>query len=103
MQFFERRKKTTELHRACIVEQILNGLNYLHNQNVAHRYLLFKMFYYYGRDLTAESIIFQDKRMESGKPIIKIVDYGLIKLINNGVNMAEYVGTPYYMPPEILN
>lgn len=70
-----------------ILEQILNGLDYLHTNNVIHR------------DLKLENILISDNN-----PIkIKIADFGLAKIYNNNTNLRHSIlGTPGYIHENIL-
>ena len=68
-----------------ILEQILNGLDYLHTNNVIHR------------DLKLENILISDNN-----PIkIKIADFGLAKIYNNTNQRHSISGTPGYIHENI--
>lgn len=70
-----------------IVDQVLSGLGYLHNNNIVHR------------DLKPANLIFANKQEDA---CIKIIDFGLSKKF--GVNrLHTVVGTPYYIAPEVLS
>jgi len=66
----------------CYFLQILDGLRYLHKQDILHR------------DLKPKNIFI------SSKDLIRIGDLGSCKLMKSRFTRTQ-VGTPYYMPPEI--
>lgn len=66
------------------MKQLLEALNHMHSQNVAHR------------DIKAENIM----RTQDGQ--LKFIDFGLASEIKKG-NLNHAVGTPSYMSPECLN
>ncbi|KAM4711372.1 striated muscle preferentially expressed protein kinase [Anableps anableps] len=82
-------KKTTvmeKLIRSC-VQQILEGLQYLHQKNIAHL------------DIKPENILMASP----GSDQIRICDYGnAIKLDTSEEYYCKY-GTPEYVAPEIVN
>jgi serine/threonine protein kinase len=69
------------------LKQILNGLSYLHRENVIHR------------DLKAANIL------KASDGAIKIADFGLAKIVEAVKSVQEaskMCGTPYWMAPEII-
>jgi len=70
---------------------LLDGIRYLHTQNVAHR------------DLKPENILLKDK---TNAAAIKITDFGLSKIFADDaageVIMKTACGTPGYVAPEVL-
>jgi serine/threonine protein kinase len=74
-----------------IAEQICSGLQYAHAQGVLHR------------DLKPSNIMI---KWSEGVPVVKIVDFGIAKLIDEDENRpkltktGEVIGTPTYMSPE---
>jgi len=72
-----------------IVRQLVEGVDYLHNMGIAHR------------DLKPENLLCTD-----GEPgvdmIIKIADFGLSKVFNDGSVLETSCGTPDYAAPEVL-
>nr|XP_033472116.1 striated muscle preferentially expressed protein kinase isoform X2 [Epinephelus lanceolatus] len=82
-------KKTTvkELEIRSIVQQVLEGLRYLHQKNIAHL------------DIKPENILMAS----SGSDQIRICDFGnAIKLDTSEEQYCKY-GTPEYVAPEIVN
>lgn len=73
-----------------LFEQLCDGLNYAHSQGVVHR------------DIKPSNIILT--RTANGAPQIKIVDFGIAKLLDPEVpeltQTGELFGSPLYMSPE---
>ena len=75
-------KGIDEDNAVAITEQILSGLQYLHEKNIVHL------------DLKPENILF------SGSGEAKIADFGISKSIKELLRSEKTTGTPYYMSPE---
>ena len=64
--------------------QIILGIGYLHDQGIAHR------------DLKLENILIE----ENG--YLKIIDFGLAKIIKDHEETTTFLGTPEYIAPEVI-
>lgn len=69
-----------------LFKQMLDAVNYLHQQGIAHR------------DLKPENILLEKK----GSMTIKITDFGLARLVGELEMMTTLCGTPQYVAPEII-
>ncbi|KAM4535614.1 serine/threonine kinase 17a like [Fundulus diaphanus] len=71
-----------------LAKQILNGVAFLHRNNVVHL------------DLKPQNIL-----LTSARPLgdIRIVDFGLSRRMEKITEVREILGTPEYVAPEILN
>ena len=77
----------TEKECARIFKQILEAVNYLHAHGVCHR------------DLKPENILFSNVADDS---CLKLIDFGLSKVLDGENNMKKTVGTTFYMAPEVI-
>ncbi|XP_050304343.1 cyclin-dependent kinase 12 isoform X2 [Anthonomus grandis grandis] len=76
-----------ELNNACIMKQLLDGLNYCHKKNFLHR------------DIKCSNILMNNK----GE--VKLADFGLARLYNAEDRQRPYTNkviTLWYRPPELL-
>ena len=79
------KKKRLKEQEACIFfQQIINGVEYLHNQGIIHR------------DLKPENLLLDDNNH------IKISDFGLSTFYSKNNYLQTACGTPSYAPPEML-
>ncbi len=74
---------------AFILHQILMAISYCHSKNVIHR------------DLKPENIMIVN-RQKNGVLQVKIIDFGTAKLFERGQTQNKYVGSSYYMAPEVI-
>jgi serine/threonine protein kinase len=65
--------------------QIAMAIGYLHQQGIAHR------------DLKLENILID------GDGYLKIIDYGLAKMIGQDELSMSFCGTPEYLAPEMVS
>ena len=86
--YFEKRKnKISEGTLSNIMYQMASALDYLHRYGIVHR------------DLKPENIMLQNT---SEIPIIKIMDFGLSKIMGPQEKAADGYGTLTYVAPEVL-
>lgn len=72
---------------ALLLNHMLTCVNYIHQNNLAHR------------DLKPENILLEASMKLDD---IKVIDFGLAQRTVPGVKFKEYVGTSYYMSPQIV-
>ncbi|KAL7073040.1 hypothetical protein ACQ4LE_008336 [Meloidogyne hapla] len=77
----------TESEAAQFIYQILRAIKHLHKQQIAHL------------DIKPENILLK----ESGKAMIKLIDFGLSRQLPPKSCIREMVGTPEFVAPEIIN
>ncbi|NP_001089404.1 uncharacterized protein LOC734454 [Xenopus laevis] len=84
----EREEAFKEKDVRRLMRQILEGVAFLHQHNVVHL------------DLKPQNVL-----LTSDCPLgdIKIVDFGLSRILNNNEELREIMGTPEYVAPEILS
>jgi len=78
----------SEMEARDIVRQLVEGVDYLHNQGIAHR------------DLKPENLLCSE--LDDGKMVIKIADFGLSKAFSGESALETSCGTPDYAAPEVL-
>ena len=83
----ENGKSFSEEQAAIIFQQMMSAINYCHKNNIVHR------------DLKPENLLCLDQRPNSP---IKVIDFGMSKIIDPNDIMFERVGTAYYIAPEVL-
>ena len=69
---------------ASFFYQLINGVKFLHSQDIVHR------------DLKVENLLLTEKN------ILKICDFGFSKKINKGDMLRRLRGTPYCWAPEMI-
>jgi len=68
------------------MRQLVAGLTMLREKRIAHR------------DLKPENILLSDNSPDA---TLKIADFGVARTLDDGSLAKTYVGTPYYMAPEV--
>lgn len=81
-------KSFTEGQAADIVYQMMQGLNYMHKQNVTHR------------DMKPENILLVSNDIDDFE--IKIADLGFAQKFDKKTGLDLVLGTPLYMAPELV-
>ncbi|EDV99541.1 death-associated protein kinase related [Drosophila grimshawi] len=72
--------------RHCMRE-VLKALKFLHDRSIAHL------------DLKPQNILLAGERIEDG---LKLCDFGISRVVCEGINVREMAGTPDYVAPEVL-
>ena len=78
-----------ERYTAYVMYQIFSAINYCHNMNIIHR------------DIKPENILIID-RNKNGYPTIKVCDFGTSLMVKKGGKQKKFVGSSYYIAPEVL-
>ena len=87
-KYFKKRKIVFTESEACLImTQIANGVKYLHKYGIVHR------------DLKPENIMITK---QNNIDIIKIMDFGLSKIVSSQEKMIDGYGTLSYVSPEVL-
>lgn len=79
--------KVSEERAATIMFQLASGINYLHQYGILHR------------DLKPENILLSEC---SEKGVVKIMDFGLSKIMGPQERVADGFGTLSFVAPEVL-
>ena len=82
--YISMKKRLPEIEACKFLQEIINGLEYLHQQNYVHR------------DLKPENLLLDYKKS------VKISDFGLSSFYSNDKLLTTPCGTPSYAPPEML-
>ena len=82
-RFFKSKKRFKEQEVKFYAVQIALALGYLHKKGIVHR------------DLKLENILVDMKGY------LKIIDFGLAKILDSG-STKTYCGTPEYLAPEMI-
>ena len=78
-----------EKYSAYVLYQVFSAVNYCHKMNILHR------------DLKPENILIIDKN-DNGYPTIKVCDFGTSKIFKTGKIERKFVGSSFYIAPEVL-
>lgn len=77
----------SEKDASAILRQICSGIEYMHKSRIAHC------------DLKPDNFLFLDERMQAP---VKIIDFGMSKIMKRGKALHTFRGTPYYVAPEVI-
>ncbi|MCQ2818974.1 MAG: serine/threonine-protein kinase [archaeon] len=80
-----KKKKLNEEEASFFFYQIINGVDYLHKNNISHR------------DLKPENLLIQSNKM------MKIIDFGLSNYFKQNELLKTACGSPCYAPPEMIS
>eukprot|EP01083_Nonionella_stella_P234084 824169_1 len=72
-----------------ILTQILSALDYMHDMNILHL------------DLKPDNILFTNKSNTNNT--IKLIDFGMARVVPRLAKLKDRVGTPNYMAPEVFS
>lgn len=84
-----RRGSLSERTAAHIMRQLLSTVVYCHKRNIVHR------------DLKPENILIV-KSEKKDQIDIKVIDFGTAETFKTRAKLREFVGTAYYMAPEVI-
>ena len=79
-----------EEYTAYVMYQIFSAINYCHGMNIIHR------------DLKPENILIVNRYKNNYYPNVKICDFGMAKMIHKNQDENKFVGTIYYVAPEVI-
>ena len=83
-------KRLSERTAASVIKQTLQALNYMHQQKILHW------------DMKPENILLTE--LEAGPELhVKLTDFGRATPFQKGAKLTEYLGSPLYMSPELVN
>ena len=84
LNYIRKRSKISEQTAKIIFKQLMEGLDYIHKNNIVHR------------DIKLDNILIDLTNT------IKICDFGVSRRLLPGDIMFEHCGTPAYIAPEIF-
>ncbi|KAK3874349.1 hypothetical protein Pcinc_020709 [Petrolisthes cinctipes] len=71
-----------------LLRQVLRGLAFLHAHSIAHL------------DIKPQNLVMMGDTPDAG---VKLVDFGLSRVISQGNELTQIMGTPDYVAPEVIN
>lgn len=85
--FLDNEECLSEAQTRICMREVLKALQFLHKRSIAHL------------DLKPQNILLSGERIEDG---LKLCDFGISRVVANGSNVREILGTPDYVAPEVL-
>ena len=76
-----------EVKSANIIKQLISAVNYLHQNNIVHG------------DIKPQNIHYKDAKSDA---IVKLIDFGTSRRVNQEHAMHGVFGTVYYLAPEVI-
>lgn len=83
-EYIHKNKKLSEKEACLLYQQIISGIEYLHNLGISHR------------DLKPENILITNSN------VLKIIDFGLSVLYSKNELLNTHCGSPCYASPEMI-
>ncbi|XP_078690012.1 uncharacterized protein LOC144921164 isoform X1 [Branchiostoma floridae x Branchiostoma belcheri] len=84
--FIAERDVLHESEATAFIAQVLEGLAHMHLKNIAHL------------DLKPENILLTNR----AQAVIKLIDFGISRKIEDGKNEIQMLGTPEFVAPEVI-
>ncbi|KAI1718149.1 protein kinase domain-containing protein [Ditylenchus destructor] len=76
-----------EKEASAFIRQILYGVQHLHSRFICHL------------DIKPENVMLKKR----GESQVKLIDFGLSRMIHPGVPVKDMIGTPEFVAPEVVN
>ena len=86
LDMIAKKSSFNEFDAARIIRQILQAVNYLHQNNFVHR------------DLKPENIMLMSNHID-----LKLIDFGTAVELHPGEKLVKFIGTSYYIAPEVIS
>lgn len=87
-EFLIEQEYLTENEAMGFTKQVVEAVHFLHDRHIVHL------------DIKPENIVLKDK---SEKKVVKLIDFGLARIITPGEIVKAIMGTAEFVAPEIIN